>query len=43
LNRGNQVTICISINDVEKSKRYFDALELEGTAVKCQARKPPLG
>jgi len=28
--QGNQVTICISTQDVEKSRRFFQALELEG-------------
>lgn len=29
--RNNLGTICISTNDVEKSKRFFEALEHEGT------------
>ncbi|QGH35503.1 VOC family protein [Gracilibacillus salitolerans] len=29
--KGKQVTICISTNNVEKSKRIFDALQQEGT------------
>lgn len=28
--RGNLVTICISTNDTEKSKRFFEALKHEG-------------
>jgi PhnB protein len=28
--QGSQVTICISTQDVEKSRRYFEALEHEG-------------
>jgi len=28
--QGNQVTICISSKDAEKSKRYFEALKHEG-------------
>ncbi|GAE28699.1 VOC family protein [Halalkalibacter hemicellulosilyticus] len=28
--QGNQVTICISTTEVEKSKRFFDALQPEG-------------
>ncbi|MCK0471668.1 VOC family protein [Halalkalibacter sp. APA_J-10(15)] len=28
--QGNQVTICISTNDVEKSKKFYDALQPEG-------------
>src|SRR5690625_4380989 len=28
--QGNQVTICISSQDVEKSKRFFDALKQGG-------------
>lgn len=33
IRQGNQVTICISTNNVEKSKQYFNAL-LEGAHVK---------
>lgn len=28
--KGKQVTICLSTNDVEKSKRFFEGLSLNG-------------
>jgi PhnB protein len=30
ISKGRQVTICISTNDVEKSKRFFEALRQDG-------------
>ncbi|TCP30926.1 PhnB protein [Scopulibacillus darangshiensis] len=38
--KGNQVMICISTGDVEKSKRIFEALR-EGGRVNCPLEKTP--
>lgn len=40
IKQGNQVTIYISTNDIEKSKRYFDAL-VQGGKPKMPFQKTP--